>query len=126
MRYESRFRALEKMEMKFALRTTALVLMLACAGCNTVPEGQPDATAKSMDRNAIRDAAKDFCVRRVVKENNMAADAAASGCGCYANRTVTQMSKQDVSDFRDKGYFNEATAKRALLALDLCNVPKPN
>ena len=108
------------------LRSAALLVMLACAGCNSVPEGQPDATAKSMDRTAIRDAAKDFCVRRLVSENQMTLDAASRGCSCYANRTTSQMSKQDVADFRDKGYFNEATRQRALLALDLCHVPKPN
>jgi hypothetical protein len=108
------------------LRYTALALMLVCAGCNTVPEGQPDASAKSMDRTAIRDASKDFCVRRLVKENGMTIDSATPGCTCYANRTTSQMSKQDVNDFREKGYFNESTRNRALLALDLCNVPKPN
>ena len=112
--------------MKFAIRTAALIVMMACAGCNTVPEGQPDASAKTMDRNAIRDAAKEFCVRRVVKENNMSMEAASNGCGCYASRTASQMSRQDITDFRDKGYFNDATAKRAMLALELCNVPKPN
>lgn len=112
--------------MTIGFRTAALALMLACAGCNTVPEGQPDSSAKSMDRAAIRDAAKDYCVRRVVKENNMSMEQASTGCGCYASRTVSQMGRQDIADFREKGYFNEATAKRALLALDLCNVPKPN
>lgn len=112
--------------MNLGFRSAALVLMLACAGCNSVPEGQPDATAKSMDRNGIRDAAKDYCVRRVVKENNMSMEQATTGCTCYANRTVSQMSRQDITDFRDKGYFNENTSKRALLALELCNVPKPN
>jgi hypothetical protein len=115
----------ENTDMTLGFRSAALILMLALAGCNTVPEGQPDASAKSMDRNSIRDAAKDYCIRRVVKENNLSLDQATTGCGCYANRTVSQMSRQDVVDFREKGYFNEGTSKRALLALDLCNVPKP-
>lgn len=105
------------------MRVAGLVLMLAVAGCNTV--GEPDPSSKTMSREDLRNTTKDFCVRRVTKENNMSTEAAEKGCGCYASRTVNSLNKAEFAAFRDQGYFNDSAREKALTSLDICRVPRP-
>lgn len=105
------------------MRVAGLVLMLAVAGCNTVTE--PDPSAKTMSRDELRVTTKEFCIRRVTKENNLSAEAAEKGCGCYASRTVGSLNKAEFAAFRDQGYFNDSAREKALTSLDICRVPRP-
>jgi hypothetical protein len=96
---------------------------LAGASSNALPP--PDPTAKNLSAYEISLRAFDACLITQSRLQNTTREAVHSACSCYAKQTIAKMSKQELQDFRDTGYFDDTTRVKALEAIDSCKLKRP-
>jgi hypothetical protein len=47
-------------------------------------------------------------------------------CSCYAKKTIAEMTKAELDDLRNNGYFNDSAREKALRNIDGCKLKRPN
>jgi hypothetical protein len=56
---------------------------------------------------------------------NTTREAVHTPCSCYAKGTVNAMTKAEIEDFRNTGYFNDTAREKALGFIDKCGLRRP-
>jgi hypothetical protein len=103
----------------------ALAPVAALAGASSQNIPPVDPTAKNLTPYMISLRAFDACLIVQSRLQNTTREAVHTPCSCYAKLTIKNMTKEELDAFRDTGYFNETTRRKALEALDSCKLPRP-
>jgi hypothetical protein len=112
-----------------SLKLGSVLLMLstttvfAGASTNALPPADP--TAANLTPYEIKLRAFDACQVTQAHLMETTREAVHTPCSCYATRTVDAMSKEELADFRNTGYFNDTTREKALKSLDHCKLKRP-
>jgi hypothetical protein len=92
----------------------------------SAPLPPPDPTAKNLSPSQIQQRALNACVRtQGPLMTGVGPSELRNRCSCYARGTVRGMSKAEIQDFRDTGYFNDTTRAKALAQIDKCGLRRP-
>ena len=105
-------------------------LLAACnAGRNaqyTALEGYvPDPALKTASKSNLTGRVRHACAVTQAKLQKVEEAALAAPCGCYADRTLAALDKDEIASYRSTGYFNDSARTKALTALDSCKLPRP-
>jgi hypothetical protein len=97
----------------------------ALASGTTAPLPPPDPTAANLSPAQIRERAYDACLVTQAKVMATPRETLREPCRCYARRTIAAMTQDEITAFRQTGYFNDSARGKALEALDACNLRRP-
>lgn len=107
-------------------------LLSALAACNASRvqtaslEGYtPDPALKSASLKNLKGRVSQACVVTQSKFQKVAEASLEAPCGCYADRALTKMSREEIQSYRATGYFNDSAKAKAFDALDSCKLPRP-
>ncbi|WP_342150837.1 hypothetical protein [Methylorubrum sp. SB2] len=119
-------------------RTGRLVLAAGLvsllAACNTAGRtGQyaslegytPDPTLKTASKSNLTGRVRNACAIVQSRLQKVEQSTLEAPCGCYADRTLASLDKDEVASYRATGYFNDTATAKALNALDSCKLPRP-
>lgn len=85
----------------------------------------PDPALKSASMGNLKGRVSHACVITQSKFQKVAEASLEQPCGCYADRALSTMSRDEVQSYRATGYFNDGARAKALDALDSCRLPRP-
>ncbi|MEH3118598.1 MAG: hypothetical protein PGN25_13655 [Methylorubrum populi] len=109
-------------------------LVSLLAACNTAGrstqyaalEGYvPDPALKTASKGNLTGRVRHACTVTQAKLQKIEEASLAAPCGCYAERTLSALDKDEIASYRTTGYFNDSARAKALNALDRCNLPRP-
>ncbi len=110
----------------------AVGLLSALAACNAGSrqtaslEGYtPDPALKTASVSNLKSRVSYACVITQSKLQKAPEASVEQPCGCYADRTLKTLNKDEVQSYRATGYFNDSAKAKALDALDSCKLPRP-
>lgn len=95
----------------------------AASSSTTLPP--PDPTAKNLTPYMIQLRAFDACLITQSQLLGTTREAVHTPCSCYAKGTVNAMTKDEIQDFRDTGYFNDSAREKGLSFIDKCKLKRP-
>ncbi len=102
-----------------------MLSVAAQAASSPAPLPPPDPTAKNLSVYRIQLRAFDACLVTQSRLMGTTREAVHSACSCYAKGTVNAMTKDELQNFRDTGYFDDSTRAKALGFLDSCKLKRP-
>ncbi len=111
---------------RFAVLPLLLALSgpaLAASGSGFLPE--PDPALRNATPAQIRERAEEACIVLQADLLDVPQELVREPCRCYARRTVSKMSKDEIEDFRRTSVFNATTRQKALESLDACRLKRP-
>jgi len=111
---------------RLALLAAFLVLSgpaMAGSGSGFLPE--PDPALRNATPAQIRDRAEEACVVLQADLMDVPQELVRDPCRCYARRTVSRMTKEELEDFRRTSVFNASARAKALESLDACRLKRP-
>jgi hypothetical protein len=108
-----------------AVLATAISVSVAMAAGGSAPLPPPDPTAKNLSPYRIQLRAFDACQHNQARLMNTTREAVHTPCSCYAKGTVNAMTKAEIEDFRNTGYFNDTARDKALGFIDKCGLKRP-
>jgi len=85
----------------------------------------PDPTLKTATKTNLAGRVRHACSVTQARFQKVPEDALAAPCGCYAERTLSTLDKDEIASYRTTGYFNDSARAKALNALDSCKLPRP-
>ncbi len=85
----------------------------------------PDPALKTASKSNLTGRVRHACTVTQAKFQKVAEDSLAAPCGCYAERTLSALDKDEIASYRTTGYFNDTARAKALNALDSCKLPRP-
>lgn len=85
----------------------------------------PDPALMTASKSNLKGRVSHACVVTQARFQNVAEAAVEQPCGCYAERTLSTLDKNEVQSYRSTGYFNDSAKAKALNALDSCKLPRP-
>ena len=107
-------------------------LFAALAACNASRtqtaslEGYtPDPALKSASMSNLKGRVSHACVITQSKLQKVAEASVEQPCGCYADKALSTMSRDEIQSYRATGYFSDSARAKALGALDSCQLPRP-
>lgn len=103
--------------------TMSATSVFAAAGPAPLPP--PDPTAKNLSPYRIQLRAFDACQHSQARLMNTTREAVHTPCSCYAKGTVNAMTKAEIEDFRNTGYFSDSARDKALGFIDKCGLRRP-
>lgn len=108
----------------FAARPMAAFLSFAViAGCQGVPaDYKPDPKLKSASIASLKSRVQDACVVTQRAKASTATPALQKSCGCYASRTMKELTPTELTFYRETGYFNETARAKGQGALSACGL----
>lgn len=109
------------------LLATALVIApaLALAAAGPAPLPEPDPRTRNMTRYQIQLRTFDACLIVQSRLQSTTREAVHSPCSCYATRTVSAMTREEISFFQQNSVFNDSTREKALRNIDACRLQRP-
>ncbi|MFC0283229.1 hypothetical protein ACFFJB_06345 [Camelimonas abortus] len=113
---------------KFVLAAAGLFAAtsaFAAANPGTAQLPPPDPTAARLTPYEITLRAFDACLITQSRLQGVTREAVHSPCSCYARRTVSAMTKEELDAFRRTGYFNDSAQAKGLEAIDYCKLKRP-
>ena len=107
-----------------AVRPLATIaLVLALASCQGVPaDYKPDPKMKTESVAALKSRVVKACVVTQRAKASLSTPELQKSCGCYAGKTFGAMSKEEVSFYRENGYFNDSARNKGETALTACKL----
>ena len=117
-----------------SLRLAAAAGLLAgLAACNAGTRTQtaslegytPDPALRSASRNDLTGRVAHACAVTQSRLQKVEEGAVQAPCGCYAQRTLRTLDREEIASYRSTGYFNDTAKAKALDALDSCKLPRP-
>lgn len=96
---------------------------LAASGSGFLPE--PDPALRNATPAQIRDRAEEACIVLQADLMDVPQEIVREPCRCYARRTVSRMSKEELDEFRRTSVFNATARQKALESLDTCKLKRP-
>ena len=98
----------------------------AWAGASSTPTNyQPDPALKTASRSELEARVRTACTVIQARLQNVSERSVSQPCGCYAERTLSTLDKDEIASYRTTGYFNDTARAKALGALDSCKLPRP-
>ena len=85
----------------------------------------PDPALKTATKSNLTGRVRHACTVTQARFQKVAEDSLAAPCGCYAERTLAALDKDEIASYRTTGYFNDSARAKALSALDSCKLPRP-
>lgn len=85
----------------------------------------PDPTLKTASKSNLVGRVSHACVVTQSRLQKVPGGSVEQSCGCYAERTLNSLSKDEIQSYRATGYFNDSAKAKALNALDSCQLPRP-
>lgn len=85
----------------------------------------PDPALKTASKSNLAGRVRHACTVTQAKLQKVEETALAAPCGCYAERTLSALDRDEVASYRATGYFNDSARAKALSALDSCKLPRP-
>jgi hypothetical protein len=96
------------------------------AASNMPTQYQPDPALKTESVSQLRARVSQACAITQAKlQSEASASSLNRACDCYAGRTMRSLSPEEVQAYRDTGVFNDTARAKALAALDVCKLPRP-
>jgi hypothetical protein len=86
---------------------------------------QPDPALKTASIPELRSRVSQACAITQARLQGVTEISLSRKCDCYAGRTMRALSADEVQAYRDTGVFNDSAREKALLALDVCKLPRP-
>ena len=117
-----------------SLRLVAAAGLLAgLAACNAGTRTQtaslegytPDPALRTASRNDLTGRVAHACAVTQARLQKVEEGAVRAPCGCYAQRTLRTLDREEIASYRSTGYFNDTAKAKALDALDSCKLPRP-
>ena len=115
---------------RLLLAAGLLSLVAACNANKSGPtaslEGYtPDPALKTASTGNLTGRVRHACTVTQARFQKVPEDALTAPCGCYAERTLSALDKDEIASYRTTGYFNDSARAKALNALDSCKLPRP-
>ena len=85
----------------------------------------PDLALKTATKSNLSGRVRHACTVTQAKLQKVEEATLAAPCGCYAERTLSSLDKDEIASYRSTGYFNDSARAKALNALDSCKLPRP-
>lgn len=101
----------------------AFVITLAVAGCQGVPaDYKPDPKLKTESVAALKARVVKACVVTQRAKASLTTPELQRSCGCYAGRTFSALSQEELGFYRENGYFNDSARGKGEAALTACKL----
>ena len=107
-----------------AIVLSAVATAALAAGSSAPFDYTPDPALRTESRAKLQERIRRACGATQAKLQSTTA-AIASGCGCYASRTLNALDRAELEAYRNTGYFNDSARGKALAALDACKLKRP-
>lgn len=85
----------------------------------------PDPALKTASKSNLTGRVRHACTVTQAKLQKVEETALVAPCGCYAERTLSALDRDEIASYRSTGYFNDSARAKALSALDSCQLPRP-
>lgn len=107
--------------LRTALLATGLAFVLTA--CQGVPaDFKPDPKLKTESVGALKARVARACVISQRAKSSATTGVLETGCGCYAGKMFSAMSKDEVSFYRANGYFADSARPKGQAALAACKL----
>lgn len=99
----------------------------ALAGASSTPTQPyvPDPALQTAPRSDLEGRVRRACLITQAKLQNVAESTLERPCGCYATRTIRSFDREEMANYRTRGYFDDTGRDKALAALDACKLRRP-
>ena len=106
---------------------TLAVATGALAGASSVATQPyvPDPALQTAPRSDLELRVRRACLITQAKLQRVEESSLERPCGCYATRTVRSFDREELSNYRTRGYFDDTGRAKALAALDACKLRRP-
>ena len=85
----------------------------------------PDPALKTASKSNLTGRVRHACTVVQARLQKVEETALTAPCGCYADRTLASLDREEIASYRTTGYFNTTATAKALTALDSCKLPRP-
>jgi hypothetical protein len=96
------------------------------AASNTPTQYQPDPALKTESVAQLRARVSQACsITQARLQSGVSQASLSRNCDCYAGRTMRSLNADELQAYRDTGVFSDTAREKALSALDVCKLPRP-
>lgn len=101
----------------------AAAVGLVVVGCQSTPaDFKPDPKLKTASISALKSKVAAACVITQRARASLATPVLQKSCGCYADRTLKEMTPAELAFYRESGYFSDSARAKGEAALNSCGL----
>lgn len=109
----------------FAL-LAALAPSPAPAGASPAPfDYVPNPALRNATPAQLQERVRAACIATQAKVQGVAETEVGTGCACYARRTMSAFDREELANYRTRGYFDDTGREKALAATAACGLKRP-